>query len=64
MNDAQTVMEEAKENAPTLEESIEKCAGRKTSEDNKLEVIFEETKEVTEQLWLELKEMAQELAPL
>mmetsp|Transcript_40140 Transcript_40140/g.83997 ORF Transcript_40140/g.83997 Transcript_40140/m.83997 type:complete len:1377 (+) Transcript_40140:128-4258(+) len=63
-DDAQTAMEEAEESIPTLEEQIEECAERKTSEDSKLEVVFEETKSITEQLRLELEEKTQELAPL
>ena len=42
-------MEEAEESIPRLEEQIEGCAERKAEEDSKLEVIFEETKNITEQ---------------
>ncbi|KAL7542434.1 hypothetical protein ACHAXR_011785 [Thalassiosira sp. AJA248-18] len=64
IDDAQVAMDEAEESIPTLEQQIEECAECKTEEDGKLEVIFEETKDITEQLRLELEEKTQELAPL
>jgi len=62
--DAQTAMEDAEESIPTLEEQIEECAEHKTEEDAKLETIFEETKEITEKLRIELEEKTEQLAPL
>ena len=64
ITDAQTAMEEAEESIPTVEERIEECVEHKADQDSKLEVIFEETKGITEQLRLELEEKTQELAPL
>ena len=43
---------------------MEGCAERKAEEDSKLEVIFEETKNITEQLRLELEQNMHELVPL
>eukprot|EP00584_Thalassiosira_punctigera_P008532 CAMPEP_0172534302 /NCGR_PEP_ID=MMETSP1067-20121228/6717_1 /TAXON_ID=265564 ORGANISM="Thalassiosira punctigera, Strain Tpunct2005C2" /NCGR_SAMPLE_ID=MMETSP1067 /ASSEMBLY_ACC=CAM_ASM_000444 /LENGTH=1372 /DNA_ID=CAMNT_0013319079 /DNA_START=196 /DNA_END=4314 /DNA_ORIENTATION=- len=63
-DDAQSAMDEAEESIPTLEERIEECAERKAEEDGKLEVVFEEVKNTTEALRLELEEKTQELAPL
>ena len=62
--EAEAALAEAEESLPGLEEGI--AAGKETKkvEDVKLEVIFEETKEVTERLRCELDEKTQELAPL
>jgi structural maintenance of chromosome 4 len=64
MDDATEALEEAEKSIPTLEERIEECTENKSEEDAKLEVIFEETKGITEQLRHELEEKTQELAPL
>mmetsp|Transcript_4034 Transcript_4034/g.9112 ORF Transcript_4034/g.9112 Transcript_4034/m.9112 type:complete len:1378 (-) Transcript_4034:141-4274(-) len=64
MEDANVAMEEATESIPTLGERIEECTECKADEDSKLEVIFEETRGITEQLRLELEGKTQELAPL
>ena len=64
ITDAQTSMENAEASIPTLQQRIEECTQHKSSEDIKLESIFEETKGITEQLRLELEEKTQELAPL
>ena len=64
ITDAQTSMENAEVSIPTLQQRIEECTQHKSSEDIKLESIFEETKGITEQLRLELEEKTQELAPL
>eukprot|EP00970_Alexandrium_tamarense_P018796 scaffold13473_cov241-Alexandrium_tamarense.AAC.2 len=64
MDDATEALEEAMKSIPTLEERIEECTENKSEEDAKLEVIFEETKGITEQLRHELEEKTQELAPL
>ena len=64
MDDAQTAMDEAEESIPTLEERIEESTEHKATEDSKLEVIFEETKGITENLRRELEEKTHELAPL
>jgi structural maintenance of chromosome 4 len=62
--DARLAIDEAEDSIPTLESRIEECAERRAVEDEKLEVIFEETKGVTEKLRLELEEKTQKLAPL
>ena len=62
--DAQTSMENAEVSIPALQQRIEECTQHKSSEDIKLESIFEETKGITEQLRLELEEKTEELAPL
>eukprot|EP00578_Thalassiosira_sp_NH16_P013877 CAMPEP_0181124522 /NCGR_PEP_ID=MMETSP1071-20121207/26531_1 /TAXON_ID=35127 /ORGANISM="Thalassiosira sp., Strain NH16" /LENGTH=1385 /DNA_ID=CAMNT_0023209843 /DNA_START=14 /DNA_END=4171 /DNA_ORIENTATION=- len=62
--DALAALEGATESIPDLEERIEECTETKIAEDSKLEVIFEETKGITERLRLELEEKTQELAPL
>mmetsp|Transcript_25360 Transcript_25360/g.48677 ORF Transcript_25360/g.48677 Transcript_25360/m.48677 type:complete len:1374 (+) Transcript_25360:115-4236(+) len=64
IEDAQTALSEAEESVPALEKQIAECTERKSEEDAKLEIIFEETKEVTEQLRKELEVKSQELAPL
>ena len=64
LEDSQVSMDEAEESIPTLEKRIEQCTENKATEDSKLEVIFEETKVITEKLRLELEEKTQELAPL
>jgi len=64
IEDAQTALSEAEESIPALEKQIAECTERKSEEDAKLEIIFEETKEVTEQLRKELEVKSQELAPL
>ena len=62
--DAEMALSEAEESIPVLEERIEECTRTKEEEDGKLEMIFEETKEVTEQLRKELEVKTQQLAPL
>lgn len=64
LEDSQAAMEDAEESIPTLERRIEQCIENKATEDAKLEVIFEETKCITEKLRLELEEKTHELAPL
>lgn len=64
LEDSQLAMEEAEESIPTLEKLIEQCTIDRATEDSKLEIIFEETKVITEKLRLELEEKTQELAPL
>jgi structural maintenance of chromosome 4 len=62
--DAEAALEEAEESIPRLESRIVECTEKKEREDEALELIFEETKEVTEQLRRELEEKTQSLAPL
>jgi structural maintenance of chromosome 4 len=62
--DAIKTAEETEESIPELESRIEACARKKVQEDEKLEVIFEEMKGITDQLRLELEEKTQELAPV
>ena len=62
--ETEAALAEAKESLPGLEEGITTGKETKKVEDVKLEVIFEETKEVTERLRCELDEKTQELAPL
>ncbi|KAL7428262.1 hypothetical protein ACHAXH_003877 [Discostella pseudostelligera] len=64
LEDSQVAVVEAEESIPTLEQRIVQCTEDKATEDSKLEVIFEETKGITEKLRLELEEKTQELAPL
>lgn len=56
--------EEAEESIPELELKIKECAEKKASEDEKLEAIFEDMKDVTDKLRVELEEKTQELAPV
>ena len=62
--DAEAARAEAEESLPALEERIRERQETKAEEDAKLEVVFEETREVTERLRRELEEKTQELAPL
>jgi structural maintenance of chromosome 4 len=62
--DAEVALAEAEESIPSLEERIEECAAAREEEDAKLDEIYAETKETTEQLRKELEEKTQKLAPL
>ncbi len=64
LEDSQLAMAAAEESIPTLEKRIEQCAEYRATEDSKLEIVFEETKGITEKLRLELEKKTQELAPL
>ena len=64
MEDAEVALAEAEESIPSLEAKIENCAKKREEEDAKLEVIHEETRDVTEQLRKELEVKTQQLAPL
>lgn len=64
MEDAEVALAEAEESIPSLEAKIESCAKKREEEDANLEVIHEETRDVTEQLRKELEVKTQQLAPL
>lgn len=56
--------EDAEKSIPDLETKIETCTEKKALEDEKLEAIYEDMKDVTDELRVELEEKTQELAPV